>query len=401
MLKTIKLKNFLSFGPDAQEIELKALNVLIGPNASGKSNLLESIAFLRAAPRDLTQPIRDGGGVMEWLFKGGHDSPVAEIEVSVNYPAEAASLRHAISFSMTGQRFELQDESVVADSGAGKNTSKGISYYNYNHGESALSVYTPPNGGTPDSPDKPPRILRLDKNLKHDQSVLSQRQGPEYPEISYLGDQYSTIKLYREWDLGRYAPPRIPQKTDLPDDYLEENAGNLALVLNTLAQIPGFRGLLIDKLQQFHDAFCDFSTRVHGGTIQLFLQEKNLKHAIPATRVSDGTLRFLCLLSVLCHPNPPPLICIEEPEIGLHPDSLPMIAELLVEASRHTQIIASTHSDILVDALSSTPESILICEKTNGASVMNRLSARELKPWLEKYRLGELWTRGNLGGTRW
>jgi predicted ATPase len=107
------------------------------------------------------------------------------------------------------------------------------------------------------------------------------------------------------------------------------------------------------------------------------------------------------LLAILCHPNPPPLVCIEEPELGLHPDILPTLAELLKEASTRCQLIVTTHSDVLVDAMTDQPESVLICEKGEGGTTLNRLSAAELKPWLEKYRLGELWISGQLGGTRW
>ena len=122
---------------------------------------------------------------------------------------------------------------------------------------------------------------------------------------------------------------------------------------------------------------------------------------MPATRLSDGTLRHLCLLAILCHPEPPPLVCIEEPELGLHPDVLPALAGLLREASERSQLIVTTHSDILVDALGETPEAVVVCENRTGATSMQRLELEELARWLEKYSLGELWTRGDIGGTRW
>ena len=122
---------------------------------------------------------------------------------------------------------------------------------------------------------------------------------------------------------------------------------------------------------------------------------------IPATRLSDGSMRYLCLLAILCDPNPPPLIGIEEPELGLHPDILPKVADLLLQASQRTQLIVTTHSDVLVDALSDYPETIVVCEKHHGITTMRRLDKETLSPWLEKYRLGELWTRGDIGGTRW
>ena len=109
----------------------------------------------------------------------------------------------------------------------------------------------------------------------------------------------------------------------------------------------------------------------------------------------------MCLLAILCDPSPPPLVCIEEPELGLHPDILPKLADLLVEASERTQIVVTTHSDILVDALTEQPEAILVCEKHDGQTTMRRLDGETLAHWLETYRLGELWTSGEIGGTRW
>ena len=139
--------------------------------------------------------------------------------------------------------------------------------------------------------------------------------------------------------------------------------------------------------------------QVEAGSVQVFLKEGNVP--IPATRLSDGTLRYLCLLAILCNPRLPPLVCIEEPELGLHPDILPGLANLLREASERCQIIVTTHSDTLVDALTDTPESIVVCEKENGQTKLKRLDKGELSHWLEKYRLGELWTSGELGGNRW
>ena len=120
-----------------------------------------------------------------------------------------------------------------------------------------------------------------------------------------------------------------------------------------------------------------------------------------ASRLSDGTLRYLCLLAILCDPDPPSLICIEEPELGLHPDMLPKIADLLVAASERTQLIVTTHSDMLVGAMTEQPESVVVMEKHDGKTQVKRLEANdELQEYLKSYRLGELWLRGLVGGTR-
>ena len=136
------------------------------------------------------------------------------------------------------------------------------------------------------------------------------------------------------------------------------------------------------------------------GTVALFLEEVGDRE-IAATRLSDGTLRYLALLAILLHPEPPRLVAIEEPELGLHPDLLPTVSDLLRSASKRTQLVVTTHSDVLVDALTDVPESVVVCEKHNGQTEMRRLDRNELATWLEKYRLGELWTSGELGGNRW
>ena len=392
LIRTIKLQNLLSFGPKTEEIELKSLNVLIGPNASGKSNLIDAIGLLRATPKDLLLAVRAGGGIMDWLWKGGVQTPTAEIDATIYDPNGMMPLRHKISFTQVGQRFDLIDETIENERPSyGHENEEPIFFYKYQNGRPVLSV----------SPINEKRKLRRE-DLEINQSVLAQRKDPDqYPEITYLVNQYSKIKLYREWNVGRDTPPRSPQKTDLAEDFLEENAQNLGLVLNDLEHQRGVRNIILEKLKQFHEQFDDISTKIHLGNVQIFLHENGLQQPIPATRLSDGTLRYLCLLSILCHPSPPPLICIEEPELGLHPDILPTIADLLKEASSKTQLIVTTHSDVLVDALTDVPDSVLICEKREGSTTMRRLDGHELDKWLEKYSLGELWLKGELGGTRW
>ncbi len=397
LIRTVRLRNFLSFGPAGDEVELLGLNVLIGPNASGKSNLIEAIDVLRACPRDLTEPIRAGGGVTEWLWKGSR-SPIAELDFAIHQPLGRRPLRHRLSFTVEGQRFVLVDEAIEEDRRTGADASDVRFFYRYQHGHPIVNVPADNAGG---GPSRKQRSLRRE-DIVVDQSVLSQRKDPDiYPEITYLGNEYAKARLYRDLDTGANAALRLPQKTDLPGDFLAEDAGNLNLVLNDLESQTGVCDVLVERLREFHGPITGFSIKVHGGTVQLLLHERGLSQPIPGARLSDGTLRFLCLLAILCHPSPPPLICIEEPEIGLHPDILPVVARLLVEASNRTQLIVTTHSDELVDALTDTLEAVLVCEKHDGSTIMRRLARAPLEEWLSRYTLGELWRRGDLGGNRW
>ncbi|MGB2987352.1 MAG: AAA family ATPase, partial [Phycisphaerae bacterium] len=112
--------------------------------------------------------------------------------------------------------------------------------------------------------------------------------------------------------------------------------------------------------------------------------------------LSDGTLKLLMLLAILLSPDPPPLVCIDEPELGLHPDWIKLIAELVVTASERTQLVIATHSPEFVSKV--RPSHVVIVEKTGGRTVAERLKEDEFEDWLTRFRLGELWTAGQLGG---
>jgi len=397
LIDTLTVRNLLSYGNESPDIKLEPLNVLIGPNASGKSNIIEVLSLLRATPNDLTAPIRDGGGIKEWLWKGAKDTPTAEIGATVRYSEGAIPLRYRISFTMADQRLELVDEAIEdVDS----NGSPSDVYFCYQQGYPILN-YQAFSDVSGVKQRRIPRRLRRE-NLKPDQSVLSQRKDPDqYPELTYLGNQFANIRIFREWNVGRYTAPRLPQQPDSPEDFLLEDASNLGLVLNNLDHQGVTRDLILERLQQFYGNVERISTTIRGGTVQLFLHEKGLHQPIPATRLSDGTLRYLCLLSILCHPDPPPVVCIEEPELGLHPDIILTLAELLIEASHRTQLVVTTHSDTLVSALTAIPEAVLVCERDDCGSCLRRLEPERLQRWLEKYSLGDLWRMGELGGTRW
>ncbi|MEH1838901.1 MAG: AAA family ATPase [Nostoc sp.] len=200
--------------------------------------------------------------------------------------------------------------------------------------------------------------------------------------------------------MGKYSEPKNAQKTDLPQHHLLEHGSNFGLFLNDLQSKIG-RRKIIENLKKIYEPAEELDVRIYGGTVQIFIREEGLIQPIYANRLSDGTLRYLFLMVLLLDPTPPPLICIEEPEIGLHPDILLTIAEMLIEASGRTQIIVTTHSDALVSALSEYPESVLVCERDEKGSHLRRLEPDKLKNWLENYTLGDLWRMGEIGGNRW
>lgn len=400
-IRTLQLRNLLSFGPESEPIEFGPLNVLIGPNGSGKSNVIGAIDLLRSSATDLVAPIREGGGTEEWLWKGVEQMPVARLDATIRLPDHKSPLRHKFSFVSVRQRFALVDEQLDYEVVEFNEDQKTAFSYSLNKGDPVFDIPEDNDDDRTTGSKKGTRLFR-DEYLTPNQSVLSQLRDPtQYPEITYLSDNYKRFKLFRNWNLGRNSSLRRPQPVDMPSDFLAEDASNLGLVLNHLDLMGDIRSLLFSQIEQFYEQFERYQVYFQGGTVQVFFHEKELFRPVPATRLSDGTLRFLCLVSILCHPSPPPLICIEEPEIGLHPDILPIVAELLIEASHRTQVIVTTHSDILVDALSHVPEAVLVCEKESNATSVRRLEREQLRIWLNDYSLGDLWRSGELGGNRW
>lgn len=387
LIRHLAPRNFLSFGPDNEGIELRALNVFIGPNGSGKSNLIEAISLLRAAPRDMGEVTRRGGGVAEWIWKGAREQR-AELAATFMDRGASAPLVHEVAFQATGGRFDLVEEKIHDLAGPGGMEEGYYSTASGGGGPMVARLTSEGEHGWEPAPSKPGH------------SILSLLRDPvHFPEITWLADAYERVRIYREWSFGRNSVFRAPQAADMRNAKLEEDCSNLALFLSKLRKTPKVKAAIIAHLRKLYDGLTDFDVVAEGGTVQVFFTEGEF--SISAPRLSDGTLRYLRLLAILCDPEPPPLICIEEPELGLHPDILPTVADLLKAASQRTQLIVTTHSDILVDAMTETPECVVVCEKHEGKTELARLSAADLAVWLAKYRLGQLWIKGQLGGTRW
>ena len=392
----LKFSGLLSFGPAGIDLPMEPLNVLIGPNGSGKSNLLEAISLFQAAPRGISEPISRIGGVREWLWKGPTMPHSIALEVMVDYP-KGGTLRHTLALVEQGGRSIVSDEQVEPSV---KHLDKedSLSYCLSFTNDMYRSSNRIPGSWLSKRVYDPHPCLEISGYLKPEESFLYSYAMPHHPALWHLKEQYSRIRLYRNWSFGPDAKLRQPCNAHARNDFLEESGENLPLVLS---QFHGeHKRSFLAALKNLFDGIVDIQCPVTGGTVALFLEEAG-NRSIPATRLSDGTLRYLCLLAILLHPEPPPLICIEEPELGLHPDLLPTLSDLMREASERTQLIVTTHSDILVDTLTDQPESVVVCEKHDGQTEMRRLDRGDLVKWLQDYRLGDLWTSGELGGNRW
>ena len=395
-LKSLKLTNFLSFGDADAWVDLRPLNVIIGPNAAGKSNFIEAISFLRSASglsdnNNLLAAIGRGGGVQNWIWNNAKKGSHVSLDAIFDGPhigfSKGPDIHYHISFNEARNWFHIVDEKITRFPNEG-DYGELIPYYCIEKNRGFLR-----SGGAIGGTETPIEI-------NHAQSILSNRSIPQpHDEVLKLSKGIYGILIYNEWTFGHKSPPRLFQQSNALNFCLDSDAANLGLILNKIRTTPEFKEKFFHYLTMIYDNIVDFDARIVQGMIQVIIREKS--GVIPATQLSDGTLRYMSLLAVLCDPEPRPLVCIEEPELGLHPDIIPHFADLLRDASERTQLVVTTHSDFLVDALSDQPEAVLVAERQEDGTHLNRLDARELEDWLEKFRLGELWVSGKIGGTRW
>ena len=410
LFREVRLSGLLSFGPDGVSLPMKPLNVLIGPNGSGKSNFLEAIALFRAAPGEVTAPISRNGGILEWRWKGERPVAALRLDARLDVPG-VGEVQHEIVFGERERATVVTEERLKCSVPDGPENSpnrysrppwsatllRRIARVTEGRGEDATKKRETAERVSRRS-RRTARSVDYAEDFRPKESILRFAATPDHALPWRLKEQYEGIRMYRNWSFGPSAEVRFPASAHDPSDSLEEGAGNLALVLSHLQGEQ--KRKFLKAAGELFDGIVDFRCPVTGGVVSLFLEEGGGR-TIPASRLSDGTLRYLSLLAILLHPEPPPVICIEEPELGLHPDLLPALSDLMREASARSQLVVTTHSDLLVDTLTEEPEAVVVCEKEEGQTTMRRLERDDLAEWLEKYRLGALWSSGELGGNRW
>lgn len=371
-ISSLTLQNILSFGPEPHTVELRPLNLLIGANGSGKSNIVDILGLVAALPVDLPAVVREGGGMAEWVWKGAAAAPI-EAEVTVTVESFPNNFRHTLALRAGWQsRVEVVRERIDV------------------HDYQAWSMAYQRGAPTGDATITPaPRS---------DQSVLGSARAPPLDELRGC---YGGILIHRGFATDRASPLRMPQPSDLPDDTLLPNGTNLGVVLSGMQLKPQVWDALHEAMSRFYPKFLGIKTVVQGGTVQLFVRESGLDRLIPASRLSEGTLRYLALLAVLLNAAHGSVLVIEEPEQGLHPDVIEDLAGHLRAAAARAQLVVTTHSEHLVSALSDEPEAVLVVDRIETGTHIKRLNAANLASWLERYRLGELWMKGEIGGTRW
>ena len=364
LIRRLHLDGFLTFAPGSQPFELRPLNVLIGANGAGKSNVVEALGLLAAASRDLGRAIRGRGEWIEWLWKGRPSAVAARIEAELDGSdtPSCSEPRCRLVVEPGRARPELLDEAAAE---TGRSSAKEHTYWYYQ--------------------------LDQGRPVTFGRTTDTQR----YQEVSWAGKALSSIRILDGCAMVEQSLRRDPLSAPPFEERVFTDGQEAALVLIQMVRDGDTR--IGELLRRILPGFERFSVRNANGDQRLYIHESGLKDPIPVSRVSGGTFRLLALLATLRSPSPPPLLCVEAPERGLHPDGAALLGEVLVDASRRMQLLVTTHSSSLISALSNEPDAVVACERLGAATAMERLDPEKLASWLKDYRLGDLWGMGVLG----
>ena len=341
-LSHLKIKGFKSIRE--LDLPLKSLNVLIGANGAGKSNLITFFKMLYALiQRELQLHVAKFGGVDSFLYYGRK---------------ETAALSANLYFGSNCYGFDLEP---TVDN-------KFLFVKEFLHIHNA-----PINWGGSHT-----------ESLAHKDKIVS---------------RLTDCAVYHFQDTSDTA--NVKRLQAINDNVkLRHDASNLAAFLYKLKKTyPKHYELILNTIRQVAPFFGHFHLRAYPENpqkIQLEWTEKGSDYPFIANDLSDGTLRFMCLATLLLQPKLPSIVLIDEPELGLHPYAISILAGLFRVASQRCQLIISTQSLNFVDEFE--VDDVIVVDRENGQSVFRRLSEKKLKSWLEEYSLGELWEQNVFGG---
>ncbi|MBY0545002.1 MAG: AAA family ATPase [Gammaproteobacteria bacterium] len=360
-IKFLTIRGFKSI-KKLDDFELGDLNVLIGSNGAGKSNFVSYFKMLGELVEARLQ---------SWTMNQGSADRILSFGIK-----ETSIMYSFIKFGANRYEFELEP------------TLNGEFIFSK---EQAIFI------GDSEK--------RIPFGAGHRESKLKaefQKTEVSYPRI--LGYCYSAIaswKIYHFHDTSDTAG--VKRLGSLHDnEYLRSDASNLAAYLYRLQQeSPDVFAQICKTVRLALPFFDDFvlkptKLKTEEEQIRLLWRQKNSDYALWPSQLSDGSIRFICLVTALLQPNPPSTLIIDEPELGLHPYAITLLGSLLRSASTRMQIIISTQSVPLLNEFSI--EDLILVERKDGATTFNRCEKDEIATWLEDYTIGELWEKNILGG---
>ncbi|EXI78173.1 MAG: cytochrome c biogenesis protein CcmA [Candidatus Accumulibacter appositus] len=357
---TITVKGFKSIAA-IEKLKLGAINVVIGPNGSGKSNFIGVFAFLHAIREGLLQ---------DYVIKAGGADKVLHFGSKITGKLEIRA-----SFQDGVNEYVIALEPTAADQL--HPASETVSFWDKRH----------------------PATYAEDLAARGMEAGISdaQRSGTG----AYVRQHLNRWRLYHFHDTSSTSP--IKKTADLNDNrYLRPDGSNLAAFLYVLRLKHDTAYSLIRRTIQrvapFFDDFVLEPQQLNPDKIRLEWRHKGSDAYFDASSLSDGTLRFIALATLFLQPDSirPSLILVDEPELGLHPYAITLLASLVKQAAVTTQVILSTQSPLLLDHFQ--PEDVLVADRVGGGTRFTRLESARLASWLEDYSLGQLWEKNELGG---
>lgn len=341
-----------------QIVHLAPINIIIGGNGVGKSNLISVFSLIRNLyEHNLKDYVIKKGGADSFLHFGKKVSQEIDIQFYFGTPGHDTN-RFMVNLGETQDSLYIKSLKTGFFNGAWHN--------------------------------------RVYETSKPESDFRDINTGQAF----WVNDRLKEFEVYHFHDTGDNSP--MKGNCNINDNrYLRRDGSNIAAFLYFLKLKQPKHFLRIEKTIQsiapFFERFELTPNRLNENQIQLEWREiGTLDSYFNAYHLSDGTLRFICLATLLMQPNPPKTIIIDEPELGLHPIAINKLAGLIRKASHEVQIIISSQSVNLVDNFE--PEDIIVADREDKQSTFKRLNQAELKTWLEDYSLGEVWEKNIIGG---
>ncbi len=364
VLNKIELRGFKSI-KDAT-LELRQLNVLIGSNGAGKSNLISFFKMLNEMmDRRLQQYIATGGRAQSLLHFGAKVTP--QMEATLEFETAVGPVTYFLRLSYAAEERLVFAEETLRLLQAGGQRPKEIAL-GTGHFESRIG----------------------EEADKGEPSVWELRYALNHCRVFHFHDTSSTARMQQHCYVGN-------------NKWLMHDAGNLAAVLYRLREEEGGTAYqrIVSTIRLIAPFFADFELELTGPSgreIILNWREEGSDLVLGPHQLSDGTLRAICLVTLLLLPEDdlPYLIVVDEPELGLHPYALSVVASLFSKVSNHAQVLTSTQSSTFVDNFE--PEDIVVVDREEQGSTFARPDAEALAKWLEDYSLGEVWEKNVIGG---
>jgi predicted ATPase len=395
MISSVSIQGFKSY-KSLKDFSLRPLNVFIGPNRSGKTNFLDFWDLLsEAGKQQLPNAINKRGGIGSVISWDQSESVRFTLDFEAREPFmqenglhyEATIKKQQFFYSMANERLTKQTNKKGEQTNLLNISSGGGLLYNQSTGK---------------------RERRANQFKNVDLAIAQIRNTVTYPTFDKLRHYLANITVHRPFNADDDAPIRNAQlvgmwDAELPPTRLIRGGDNLTNVLYAMHNEPRYQDYYEEYLFTLRRAFPTFEKLIfpadvgQGRTILAWKDHQFSNRSLTANLLTDGTLRFMCLLAALYDPEPPPLLCIDEPEIGLHTQLIRLLVSVLHEASERMQIIVATHSPDLISFLENADD-VVVVEAEEGWSTLKRLSQKKLEHWLKEYSLGELWESGEIGG---